>query len=101
MAFFFTVGHTNSFHALDDDVVTIVGDDGHGADAAQAEDGSEGGVDLAGERTEHPHAAAQRVVGEHRELGEHHAQIGEGQIHDEIVGRRFQRLCLDEQIEHQ
>ena len=47
-----TSGHGSAFHASDDDIVTIVGDGCHCADATQSESGAGGRVDLATDGTE-------------------------------------------------
>ena len=39
-----TISHAGSVHAIDDYVIAIVADGGHGADAAKTENGSGAGV---------------------------------------------------------
>ena len=87
--------------ALSNDVVAVVSNGCHGADTAHSESGASGGVDLTGQRTEGPNTSVEGIPYEDGELGQHHAQVGEGQIDDQTVGWVSQSLAFDEQVDDQ
>lgn len=93
-----TVSHARTVHPANDDVVAIVGDGGHGADAGRTEDATESTMKLAQEGSEGPHAAVERVIHNRRASGYHHHQIWYGQVHHEVVGRCFQLPRFAKQI---
>lgn len=82
--------------ALSNNVVAVVGNGGHSADAARSETGSSGGVDLTDERTEGPRATVERIPYEYGELGQHHEHVGEGQVDDQVIGWIPQPFGFDE-----
>jgi hypothetical protein len=86
---------------MDNNVVAIVADGGHGADAAETEDGSGASVEFTHERAKDPDTSAKAVEEKHGELRDHHAQIGDGQVDDKHVGRSFQLLGFQKQMENQ
>ena len=96
-----TISHTGSVHSVDDDIIAIVADGGHGADAAKAENGSGAGVKLTEERSKDPDTSAKAVEEEHGELCNHHAKIGNGQVDDKQVGGSFQILGFQKKMKNQ
>ena len=96
-----TIWHRSSFHAIDDYVIAIVADGGHGADAAKTENGSGAGVKLTEERSKDPDTSAKAVEEEHGELCNHHAKIGNGQVDDKQVGGSFQILGFQKKMKNQ
>ena len=96
-----TISHAGSVHAVDDDIIAIVADGGHGADAAKTENGSGSGVELTEERSKVPDSTIKTVVNEYRKLSYHHADIGESQIDDKHVGRSFQILGFRKKMQNQ
>jgi hypothetical protein len=73
-------------HSVDNDIITIVANNGHGADAAKTENGSGAGVKFTHERTKDPDTSTKAVEEEHGELCNHHAKIGNGQVDDQQIG---------------
>lgn len=49
-------------------------------------------VDLTVPRAEHPHAAAEAVVGEERNVGGEHDEVRQGEVHHQDVGGGLQGL---------
>ncbi len=86
---------------MDDDVVAIVANGGHGADAAKTENGSGASIEFTQERAKDPDTSTEAVEEKHWELRDHHSQIGDGQVDDEHVGRSFQLFGFQKQMENQ
>lgn len=95
-----TCRHSRTVHSFDNDVVAVVADGGHRANAAHAEYRAKASVQLASERAERPHAALEAVDHKRRELSEHHAHVREGEIYDKRVGWRLQLFRFREQVKH-
>ena len=57
-------------------------------------------MDLAAEVSEPPRSASEKVERALWDEGEHEEQIGNGQVHDEGVGRCAQRLELGQDADH-
>jgi len=86
---------------MDDNVIAIVADGGHGADAAKTEDGPGTGVEFTHEWAKNPDTPAKAVEEKYGELCEHHAKIGNGQVDDKHVGRSFQLLGFQKKVKNQ
>ena len=81
--------------ALDDDVVPVIADGDHGEDGADPRDGPRGSVQLAAQAAPHPEPLAEGVDDDGPGLGEHHAEVRQGQVHHEHVGGSSQGFHLN------
>ena len=96
-----TISHARSVHPVYDDVIAIVADGGHGADATQPENRAGARVQFAHERTKKPDSTAEAVEDEHRKLRNHHAKVRKCQVDNEHIGWSFQIFCLRKEMENQ
>ena len=90
-----------SAHSVDDDVVTIVADCGHSADATHPENSTETGVEFAHEWAKIPDTPVEAVVDEHGKLRNHHAHVGKCQVDDKHIGWSFQIFCFRKEMQNQ
>ena len=88
-------GDLGAGETLDDDVVPVVANGDHGEDGADPRDGPGGPVQLAAEGSPHPEPLAEGVDDDGPGLGEHHAEVGQGQVHHEHVGGSSQGFYLN------
>ncbi len=79
--FIYVVPMVLAGHALDDDVVPVKGDHGHGPDGHAAGEGPDEAVQLAHERPERP-GLVEVGNGHEREHGGHHEEVRESCIHE-------------------
>lgn len=80
-------------------MVAIQGDHAHGPDGAAAEGGAQTGIDVAHHRAEHPSLEVQ-IDAHHGRVGDHDAEVGDGQVNDQQVGGSAQRLGGGENVDH-
>jgi len=80
-------------------LVAIQRDHAHGPDGAAAEGRAQSGVDVAHHRAEHPGLEVQ-IDTHHGGVGDHDAEVGDGQVDDQQVCGRAQRLGGGEYVDH-
>ena len=86
-------GEGLSRNSLNDNIVTIHGDEDHGPDRAAAKQRSKEAIDLTEEGTEYPGVVV-AVHNHGRELSAHHEEVRGSQVDNQQVGRASQALCV-------